>query len=122
MPSELVQRFSNDVAPRLLARFSNDGVSSVARVVIPNADPLLAPTVGEAEPIKFNAVARGVSAQMIAADPNLVASDLQVICAAVDYVPIVGAMVQINSISRSIIRVDAIPAAGSPAAYRFFVR
>lgn len=121
MASPLVQRFRNDVAPRLLAKFGNGGVESVVRVLTPNPDPLLPPTETSTA-TEFNAVARGVSSSILGTDPNLVATDLQVICAAVDYVPKVGEHVEINGSVRATVRVDAIPAAGDPAVYRFFVR
>lgn len=121
MVSALVQRFRNDIAPRLLTRFDNGGVEAVVRAVTPNPDPLLPPVVVDTSaPIK--AVARGASAQFVEADPNLVASDLQVIVAATDYTPVVGGTVEVNGKAMRVIRLDAIPAAGDPAAYRFFVR
>lgn len=121
MASELVQRFRNDVAPRLLDKFSNGGVSTVVEVVTPNPDPLMPPSIASTS-TEFNASVRGVSSQFVAADPNLVVGDLQAICAAVDYVPAVGAAVRINSKDMRVIRVDPIPAAGDPAVYRFFLR
>lgn len=121
MASELVQRFRNDVAPRLLAKFGNGGVGAVVRVVMPSTDPL-APPITDSQIVEFNAVARGVSAEMIASDPNLVGTDLQVICAAIDYIPVVGGMVSINGAPKLVLRVDPIPASGDPAAYRFYLR
>lgn len=119
--SDLVQRFRDTIAPRLLARFENGGVESQTVTVTPNVDPLLPPgEVTVAAP--FNAAVRGVSGQFLSADPNLVATDLQAICAAIDYVPEIGARVAINGDARLIVRVDAIPSAGEPAAYRFFMR
>lgn len=119
--SDLVARFRDDVAPRLLARFENGGVFSQTVTVTPNADPLLPPSESVVS-APFNAAVRGVSGQFVTADPNLVSTDLQAICAAVDYVPAVGARVTVNSVSRLVVRVDEIPAAGEPAAYRFFLR
>ena len=121
MASPLVQRFRNDVAPRLLAKFGNGGVSTVVRVLTPDPDPLKPPSV-VSDGVEFHAYAKGVSAEMVSADPNLVATDVQVICAAVDWVPSVSAVVEINGSDRTVIRVDAIPAAGDPAIYRFYVR
>ncbi|MGL5735601.1 MAG: hypothetical protein ACRCYS_12110 [Beijerinckiaceae bacterium] len=119
--SDLVKRFRDDVAPRLLARFANGGVQSQTVTVTPNVDPLLPP--GEVTvAASFNAAVSGVSGNILTSDPNLVATDLQAICAAVDYVPIVGGRVTVNGAVRLIVRVDAIPAAGEPAAYRFFLR
>jgi len=121
MPSELVQRFRNDVAPRLLAKFGNGGVATVIRVLTPNPDPLLPPTE-DATAIDVNAVARGVSTSILTADANLVATDVQIIVAAINYDPAVGDIVELNGAERAVVRVDAIPAAGDPAIYRFFVR
>jgi len=121
MPSALVARFRNDTAPRLLAKFGNGGVDSVIRVLTPNADPLLPPTQ-DSVVVEVNASVRGVSASILNADPNLVASDLQVIVAAIEYQPSVADHVQINGNQRQVVRVDAIPAAGDPAVYRFFLR
>ena len=121
MASPLVERFRNDTAPRLLARFGNGGVSTVVRVRDDDADPLAPPEVTETT-AEVNAFAKGISAQMLAADPNLQVTDLRVIVAAVDYAPKVGDTVEINGTSRLIIRVDAIPAAGDPAVYWFYAR
>lgn len=121
MASELVSRFRNDTAPRLLAKFANGGTEVVVRALTPNPDPLLPPVAVESR-APFNAYAKGVSAQMVAADPNLVATDLMVLCAAVDYQPAVDAVVDVNAQPRRVIRVDAIPAAGDPAIYKFYVR
>lgn len=121
MTSALVQRFRDDVAPRLMQGFGSDGVEVVVRVVTPNPDPLLPPIVAETQR-DIKAFAKGVSAQMVAADPNLQATDLRVIVAAVDYVPTVGHVVTVNSDARRVIRVDAIPANGLPAIYWMYVR
>lgn len=121
MASPLVQRFRNDVAPRLMAKFANGGTKTEVRTVTPNPDPLLPSTVVTTS-TPFNAYVKGVSAQMVAADPNLQASDLLVLVAAVDFIPQVSKMVQINNKTCTIIRVDAIPAAGDPAIYKFYVR
>lgn len=121
MTSALVQRFRNDVAPRLLAKFGNGGVDVVLQVVTPTPNPLEPDAVDYVrEDVK--AVARGVSSSILTADPNLVASDVQVICAAIDYVPAVADVVAINGTDKRVVRVDAIPAAGDPAIYRFFLR
>lgn len=121
MSSELVQRFRNDVAPRLLAKFGNGGLAVTVRVLTPNPDPLQPPSVTETS-TPFNGHAKGVSAQMVAADPNLNVTDLRVIVAAVDYSPKVNDTVSVNGDARRVIRVDAIPAAGDPAVYWMFVR
>lgn len=109
------------MVPRLMARFANDGTAYIARTVTPNPDPLLPGTTTETV-VEFNAVVRGVSSTIQTADPNLEALDLQAICAAIEYIPVVGQWVEINGSARLIVRVDAIVAAGLPAAYRFFLR
>ena len=121
MTSELVQRFRNDIAPRLLDKFNNGGVATVIRVLTPNADPLL-PPASDTTTAEVNAVARGISSNILTADPNLVATDVQIIVAAIDYVPTVAAHIELNGARRAIVRIDSIPAAGDPAIYRFFVR
>ena len=121
MVSAIVQRFRNDVAPRLLEKFGNGGVRTVIRVLTGNVDPLLPPTE-TLTPTSVNAFVSGVSSSIITGDANLVASDLLVRVAAIDYTPEVGAIVEINGANRAVIRVDAIPAAGDPAIYRFFLR
>lgn len=121
MTSALVQRFRDEVAPRLMQRLGSDGVEVVLRVLTPNPNPLLPPSVTDSSS-KVKAFAKGVSAQMVAADPNLVATDLRIIVAAVDYAPSVGKMVQVNGEDRRVIRVDAVPANGLPAIYWIFVR
>lgn len=121
MASPLVQKFRNDTAPRLLAKFSNGGVSAEIRRVDPNVDPLLPPLVFEGRE-SFNAHVKGVTGEMMASDPNLIASDLAVICAAIDYQPEVDAMVEVNGVAMRVLRVSPIPAAGDPAAYWFWVR
>lgn len=121
MASELVQRFRSDTAPRLLAKFANGGTQVVVRSLTQPSDPLLPPVATESRS-DFKAYAKGVSAQMVAADPNLVATDLMVLCAAIDYQPAVDGVVAVNGLSRRVIRVDAIPAAGDPAIYKFYVR
>lgn len=121
MTSAIVQRFRDVTAPRLLERFGNGGVKSVLRVITPNIDPLLKPTTVETK-VEFNASVRGVSSAFVGSDPNLVSTDLQAICAAIDFTPVTGGQVEVNGDVRLIVRVDAIPAAGLPAAYRFFLR
>lgn len=121
MTSALVQKFRNDTAPRLMAKFSNGGTETVARVVVLSTDPLMPPITDE-QRTEFRSYVKGVSAQMVAADPNLQATDLMVLVAAVDFIPQVSKMVEINGKTRTIIRVDAIPAAGDPAIYKFYVR
>lgn len=121
MASELVQRFRNDTAPRLLAKFANGGTQVVVRSLVQPSDPLLPPVAAESRE-EFNAYAKGVSAQMVAADPNLVATDLMLICAAIDYQPSVDSVVAVNGAARRIVKVSAIPEAGDPAIYKFYVR
>lgn len=121
MASTLVQKFRNDIAPRLMAKFANGGVYVDVRTVTPKTDPLLPPTVTSVS-AKVNAYAKGVTAQMVASDPNLQITDLRVLLAAVDLSPKVNDMLEVNGSDRRVIRVDAIPADGPPAIYWAFVR
>lgn len=119
--SALYDRF-RATAARLVTRFDQEGTEQIVRVVSPDIDPLLPPVVEETLQ-SFRAVVRGVSAQIAAASPDLEITDLQVITDAVNgYVPDTTQHVLINGVARAIIRVDAIPAAGQPCAYRFYVR
>ena len=121
MPSALVERFRDDVAPRLCERFDNGGVDGETVTVTPDIDPLLPP--GEVVvSAPFPAAVGGIEGQFLQSDPNLVVSDLQARCAAIDYTPAIGGRVSVNGVSKLIVRVDPIPAAGLPAAYRFFLR
>lgn len=124
MSSPLVQRFRNEIAPRLLDKFNNGGVKTVVTFVTEHPDPLRGPTLCEDCAIRtdIDTYVSGVSSSILASDVNLVVSDLQVIVAALNVVPEVGELVEINGDDRRILRVDAIPAAGPPAIYRFFVR
>lgn len=122
MTSALVQRFREDVAPRLMRSIGdNGGVAVVVRVLSPNPDPLLPPAAVDT-PQDIPAYAKGITAEMLAADPNLQVSDLRVIVAAVDHAPKVNDMVRINGSDRRVIRVDPIPAAGEPAIYWMYAR
>ena len=108
-------------ATRLVNRFDQAGTQFIDRVLTPNPDPRLPPAVVEvAEP--FPAVVRGVSADIAAMDPNLVATDLQVVTDVVNYTPSVDDVVRINEVDRKVIRVEPIPAVGDPCAWRFYVR
>lgn len=105
---------------RLLDRFDQEGTQTVIQAVTPNPDPMLPPAVIETSaPIK--AVVRGVSAEIIAATPDLALGDLQVIT---DYrfTPEVGGAVLINGHQRAILRVEPVPASGAAVIYKFFVR
>lgn len=114
-------RFRNDVAPRLLAKFQNGGVVAQVRTVTPDPDPLKQPTVSTTS-TAFNAVAKGVTKQVIETIPNLQAGDLEVICAAIDFTPEVSKQVVINGHNRVIVAVRPIIASGFPAVYKFYVR
>ena len=105
---------------RLLDRFDQEGTQTVIQSVMPNPDPMLPPAIIES-PQSIKAVVRGVSAEIVASTPDLQVGDLQVIT---DYrfTPEVGGAVLINNHQRAILRVEPIPAAGDPVAYKFFVR
>lgn len=119
--SDLYDRF-RATATRLVNRFDQEGTQVIVRVVTPNPDPTLPPTVDETiNPIP--AVARGVTGSIVTADPNIQATDIQLIVdTQTGWVPMTGEWIELNGVTRAIVRVDAIPAAGDPVAYRFFVR
>lgn len=108
-------------ATRLINRFDQEATETVVRTVTPNPDPLLPPIVDEAvAPIP--AAVRGASASIVANDPNLSMTDLQVI---MDYrggVFDVGSGMHIDGASRVVVRVDRIPASGLLCAVRAYVR
>lgn len=101
--------------------FDQGGFKAVINTVTPNPDPTRPPTtVSTTRDVP--AVARGVSAQLAASDPNLSTSSLQVIAARLSgYTPVAGGHVNINGKDHVIIRVDPIPASGPACAYRFYV-
>lgn len=109
------------VATRLVTKYDQEGTNELIRVVTPNPDPLLPPDVST-DIVAFPAVVRGVSANLVTADPNIAATDLQVITDVIHYTPSVDDIVRINGADRKVIRVDPIPASGIPCAWRFFVR
>lgn len=119
--SDLYDRF-RATATRLVNRFDQEGTQVVIRIVTPNPDPTMPPTVDETiNPIP--AVARGVKGSIVTADPNIQATDIQLIVdTQTGWVPMTGEWIELNGVTRAIVRVDAIPAAGDPVAYRFFVR
>lgn len=108
-------------ATRLVNRFDQGGTNALVRVLTPNPDPRLPPVVSS-DVAAFPAVVRGVSADIAAMDPNLVATDLQVVTDVVNYTPSVDDVVRINGTDRKVVRVEPIPAAGDPCAWRFYVR
>lgn len=118
--SALYDRF-RATATRLVGRFDQEGTRQVLRVVVAAPDPLQPPVTVQ-DYLTFPAVVRGISANILANDPNLSSTDLQVITDTTVYQPTVGDMVEVNGKARAVLRVDAIPAAGDPCAYRFYVR
>ena len=121
MTSALVQKFRNDTARRLLAKFANGGVFDVLTVTTPSPDPLMPGTSTETR-VEVIAVARGVSGDILTVDTNLTATDVQVIVAALDFTPTMESIIAINGIPKKVVRIDAIPAAGLAVIYRFYVR
>ena len=117
----IYDRFRNTAA-RLLTRFDQGGTEAVVQAVVTNPDPLAPPAVNTiVEPVR--AVVRGVSAELVANTPDMALGDLQVITDALSgFVPVERQAVLINGHQRAILRVEPIPAAGDPVAWRFFVR
>ena len=102
-------------------------VTLVRRTVTPAANPWDDPAESE-QPEVLLAQVFGVSAQLVglpADEPSngvIVASDRMVICAvpALDFEP--GDLVAVNDLPVAVMRVERIPSAGTPVAFKLVVR
>lgn len=121
MSAPIVDRFRNNVAPRLLSKFNNGGVAVFTTITTPNPDPSMPPTQDNT-PREVRAYAKGVSAQLSAADSSLEVTDLQLIFAAIDYTPSTEDYIEVNGNVMAVLRWDSIPANGPPAIYKVYVR
>lgn len=117
----LYSRLAN-TATRLISKYDQGGVDYLVEVVSQPADPFDPPMVTLCpRPIKL--VARGVSAALLSADPNLVATDVMIIIDnQQEYKPAISDKLSVNGHAKVVVRVDRIPAAGDPVIYKFFVR
>lgn len=111
-----------NTATRLISKYDQGGVSAVVETVTQPPNPIDPPVVTKTTvPVKI--VARGVSASLVAADPNLVSTDVMLIVDGQQaYKPKIGDKLTLNGESKVVVRVDRVPAAGDPLIYKFFVR
>lgn len=108
-------------ADRLVKRFDQEATSVVAEMVIPDPDPLQPPVINNvATPIP--AVVRGVTAAMVAADPNLLSTDLQVIMGPQGEEVFGASALSVDGVHRRVISIERIPASGTVCAVRAVVR
>lgn len=96
----------------------SDGVSYKISIA---SDPLKPPVVNKVE-TPIPAVVRGVTAAMVAADPNLLSTDLQVIMGPQGESVIGASSLSVNGQDRRVISIERIPASGTVCAVRAVVR
>lgn len=96
----------------------SDGVSYEISI---DSDPLQPPVVVPVE-TPIPAVVRGVTAAMVAADPNLLATDLQVIMGPQGEMVAGASSLSVNGVQRRVISIERIPASGTVCAVRAVVR
>lgn len=106
-------------ATRLLGQYSQGTIKYLAPVAV--TGPAWAPTVGTPTEYTLKATANGVLQKFV--DGTLVlASDIQIMCAVFDVSPTTSGVIDIDGRKHQIVRVDQIPAAGTPVAWRMFCR
>lgn len=108
-------------ADRLVRRFDQEATATIVEAVIPDQDPLRPPVVVPVE-TPIPAVVRGVTAAMVAADPNLLATDLQVIMGPNGDAVAGASSLSVNGVRRRVISIERIPASGTVCAVRAVVR
>ena len=108
-------------ADRLVTRFDQGATAVVTVVNVPNPDPLQPPAIVPTE-TSIPAVVRGVTAAMVAADPNLLATDLQVVMGPEGEVVSVASSLSVDGQPRRVISIERIPASGTVCAVRAVVR
>lgn len=110
------------VATEVLTEFKQ-GVVTLTRAgtSTPGANSWDPPT--ESDPVTYtlSAVAKGVSKEFIDGTA-IVATDLQVTCAVPPVAPLMTDAIEVDGRGVTILRIDAIPPAGTPVAYRLFLR
>jgi len=74
----------------------------------------------EGTPIPLDATASGVSKEYV--DDLVTASDIQVTSAVFGAMPTIQGRISIDGVSREIIRIKQMPAAGNPVAWVIFVK
>jgi hypothetical protein len=109
-----------NVATGLLREFKQGTVEAGRAVSVPGATAWAAPTI-TVQWTPINAVARGVS-QKYVDGANIIATDRQVTIEAGVWSFQAGDRLRIDNKEVVVLRVDPIPAAGAPVAWRVFVR
>lgn len=106
-------------ASKLLTKFNQGSIKYLAQGT--TTGPSWAPVVGLPTEYTMKATATGVAQKFV--DGTLVlASDIQIMCAVFDVSPTTSGVIDIDGREHQIVRVDQIPAAGTPVAWRIFCR
>jgi hypothetical protein len=111
-----------DVASEVLAEFKQ-GTVVLSRTTYAASDPQTPWIPGAPTPATYTlaATVSGVSAELVDGTVIL-ATDLQIVCAVPAITPAPTDTVTIDGKAVSLLRVDQIPAAGAPVAFRLIVR
>ncbi|AGH31816.1 hypothetical protein SLPG_00022 [Salicola phage CGphi29] len=119
MPSAEIYGELQGVASELMAEFQQ----GTARYIHPGEQtgPDYDPQPGEPTPYTLDATVRGVAAQYVQ-EGYIAASDLQVTASVFGREPTLEGVVEIDGVEKQIIRVDPVPAAGTPVVWRIFVK
>lgn len=111
------------VAADLLAEFKQ-GLITLTRTPLADPDedsPWQPGEAGEPTVYTLDATVKGVSAEFVDGS-TILSTDLQVMAAVPPVVPAMTDVLAIDGSDVVLIRIDTIPAAGTPVAYRFIVR
>ncbi|MDV3257745.1 MAG: hypothetical protein LOX97_08205 [Sphingomonas sp.] len=110
------------VATDVLTEFAQ-GAVTLTRVTPGEVDPEEPWVVPEPETTSYalKAAVRGVSQELVDGS-EVVASDLMVTAAVPEIVPAMTDLLEIDGRAMTLVRIDAIPAAGTVVAYRLIVR
>jgi hypothetical protein len=110
-------------ASRLMQRFKQ-GTIVLTRpgTETPGPNPWDPPVVGDPVEHELDGVAKGVSAEFVDGT-TILATDIQITCSVPPVVPSIETdAMTVDGKSVTLLRIDQIPAAGTPVAYRLFVR
>lgn len=108
------------VATRLLGGTAQGEISVISQVTsVPGATPLDRPTITRTYELT-SGIARGVSSKYVDGE-TILATDLQLVLRH-DAPVEVGDIIKIDDVSRAVVRLENIPAAGTVCAKRIFVR
>jgi hypothetical protein len=111
-----------DVASELLSEFKQ-GVVTLKRpgTTIQGVNPWDPPIASDTVEIMLDATVRGVASQFVDGS-TIMATDLQVMIAVPSVEPSMTDQLMIDGKAVQVLRIDPVPAAGAPAAYRLIVR